>query len=678
MDVSRLLSQYATGQFNFEGAVLKQVNLVQVQLPFVILDEAILQKADLRRANLAGASLNRADLSLADLTNINLIGADLIRAKLARANLTRALLSGADLRGANLRKADLSHASLSSADLSGADFSGAILDHANFEGANLRGANFSNTDLDRVDVNPKDLEGAILSFTQNAQFFGFNHEDNQTNFLSASPFDESTGIVEVVTQGRSALETQDDLSSIRRSVARQPEEGEVHAFLEAGADEVPIAPVEKIPLGRPEQAPATAFVVYEDETGGQVNGHPSLARRYPDLPPNSDPEIRNTKVFQSIQSVLQRRVQFALQQTLLKAYNYRCAITGCNIRPLLEVTFISESADADFDDPLNGLILRVDIRNLFYLHLIAIEPENFRVLLDPSLKNSEYGPLENRSIFLPADKRNRPSRIFLAEHLSQCQWYSESLPSQVRGLEHLQNFCARMIFHSLKFVRQGVDKVAEKPVRFSTGMGVGILVLAGLFWLGSPQGIGRIWSGRPATDITVIQNTKADLIHLGYGPISYQNQGLILNNKSYLSWEMAEQLGLNLQQVPDIQKVRFQGQLYLKTDSLKKAGITFKWEREKRMIFLNSRFQLKVSKINLELNGRPYAQQGILVGQSGYLPVHLLKNLQIDQEKIPANSLIKFRNETFFKATVLKQFNVSLDWNLATRIMGLKTVANSK
>jgi uncharacterized protein YjbI with pentapeptide repeats len=100
-----------------QDPVLKEIDLRNVNLPFIEvkiakLDKVKLNGANLNGANLIGTSLFRANLNGANLNGANLIGTSLFKANLNGINLCRADLRGADLRGADLSRANLIEANL--------------------------------------------------------------------------------------------------------------------------------------------------------------------------------------------------------------------------------------------------------------------------------------------------------------------------------------------------------------------------------------------------------------------------------------------------------------------------------------------------------------------------------------------------------------------------------------
>ncbi|SMG44680.1 HNH endonuclease [Sphingobacterium psychroaquaticum] len=96
-----------------------------------------------------------------------------------------------------------------------------------------------------------------------------------------------------------------------------------------------------------------------------------------------------------------RQGQSIFRKELLEAYGARCAISGCNIQSLLEAAHILPYRGTHTNHIQNGIILRADLHTLFDLDLIKIDPSTYTVLLDHSIKNSEYSIYENKKILLP-------------------------------------------------------------------------------------------------------------------------------------------------------------------------------------------------------------------------------------------------------------------------------------
>jgi hypothetical protein len=710
MNASKLLIQYKEGQRNFHAAALKQANLAWAKLPLIHLDEADLQKADLKNANLAGANLNHADFSSANLADINLMGAELIRAKLAGANLVRSLMSGANLSGANLRKTDLTNASLVGANLSGADFSGAILNNTNLSGANLKGANLSNTDLDNVDLQGLNLEETILSAAQSARIWESNHFDFDSSCVQAEEHDnlgaancEQDNLEAQVTEVKLLKAPDIDpfaldpfLPQEEITIVLPPDNSPTSLNFEAVESpsvlmELPSnykAEVEHLEKMLDADSAITEFSGVL-ELGGLhgsdehlemvaiANTEAVTPEPAKELFHTATVDHRNSRVVQSIQAVLQRRVQQSFQQALMEAYNYQCAITGCRIAPLLEATFIKRQEASDADHPSNGLILRTDLRNLYRLHLIAIDPKTLTVLTAPSLAGSDYRQLQGKPVFLPAEKVKRPDPKLLAEHLQACKWYStpsvsfsEINSSAVVEKHPLPAFSQ----HSQRWI----NAVARNPKMVAIGA-ASLLVMGGTLWAGY-NATRMSQAAKPQNNTPSISNSTAfpslqgevHPINVAIAAVTYPAWGIIANQTAYVPREVVEQLGVEATAVPVAEQATYQGKVYFKAVSLKPLGVELEWKAENRTMFLHSSSELDVQPINLQINGAWHPQAGLIIHQNAYLPVNLANQLSIDSWRLSASDRMQYANETYLKAAKLKGSQVALNWDSKTRTMALQ------
>lgn len=109
-------------------------------------------------------------------------------------------------------------------------------------------------------------------------------------------------------------------------------------------------------------------------------------------------------------SIVRRRGQPRFRKQLLKAYQGRCAVTGCALEPILEAAHIHPYLGDETNVVSNGLLLRTDVHTLFDLGLMWIEPHNLRVRLSEQLRHSEYDSLEGQTLWLPTNELDHPSR----------------------------------------------------------------------------------------------------------------------------------------------------------------------------------------------------------------------------------------------------------------------------
>jgi hypothetical protein len=139
--------------------------------------------------------------------------------------------------------------------------------------------------------------------------------------------------------------------------------------------------------------------------------------------PSESSEDRNDLV--SLQDERKRRVreqavregQDAFRTIVLNAYKSRCAITQVDVPAALEAAHIMPYRGPQSNVVTNGLSLRRDIHALFDRGLLAIDEDDFEVLLNPVLTASEsYAELQGTRIKLPMVVNMHPDRAALRAH----------------------------------------------------------------------------------------------------------------------------------------------------------------------------------------------------------------------------------------------------------------------
>ncbi|HYW22289.1 MAG TPA: N-acetylmuramoyl-L-alanine amidase [Nodularia sp. (in: cyanobacteria)] len=77
--------------------------------------------------------------------------------------------------------------------------------------------------------------------------------------------------------------------------------------------------------------------------------------------------------------------------------------------------------------------------------------------------------------------------------------------------------------------------------------------------------------------------------------------------------------------------------------------------------------------ININVNGQKYAEQGILVNGNSYIPIDLVDQLRIDLSKSPNVNRISYQKIVYIKAVDLRDFNVTIAWDAASRTINLRS-----
>jgi len=122
--------------------------------------------------------------------------------------------------------------------------------------------------------------------------------------------------------------------------------------------------------------------------------------------PDDDPEELQTFAARV------RRGQSKFRQDLLRRYDGRCAVTGTECEVVLEATHIWAHSESGINRPENGLLLRADIHTRFDADLLRIDPDTLRIVIDPSLMETEYWALDGQLLRQRHDG-GRPSRGYL-------------------------------------------------------------------------------------------------------------------------------------------------------------------------------------------------------------------------------------------------------------------------
>jgi putative restriction endonuclease len=131
-------------------------------------------------------------------------------------------------------------------------------------------------------------------------------------------------------------------------------------------------------------------------------------------PANIDDARRKT-----LTSIIRRSGQKKFRESLLRAYDGRCAISGCDVFEALEAAHIYPYNGYYTNFVTNGLLLRADLHTLFDLGLVSIEPDGMTVVLVQSLQKSDYGIYFKQPISLPTSIEEQPSKEALKWHFKQ-------------------------------------------------------------------------------------------------------------------------------------------------------------------------------------------------------------------------------------------------------------------
>lgn len=147
---------------------------------------------------------------------------------------------------------------------------------------------------------------------------------------------------------------------------------------------------------------------------------PALAAVAAGTPFVTCPDFATEEDERVMRAIRTRRGQPRFRQSLLSAYEGRCALTGCDAPAALEAAHIVRHADGGDYRPSNGILLRADLHTLFDLGLLGIDPETGRALLHAELGGSAYErELAGSVLRTPTHESPRPDARALRQHNSR-------------------------------------------------------------------------------------------------------------------------------------------------------------------------------------------------------------------------------------------------------------------
>jgi len=79
-------------------------------------------------------------------------------------------------------------------------------------------------------------------------------------------------------------------------------------------------------------------------------------------------------------------------------------------------------------------------------------------------------------------------------------------------------------------------------------------------------------------------------------------------------------------------------------------------------------------EININLNAQSYAEKGILVSGNVFVPVDLVDRLGLDLNQVANSCRLRYQSIVYVQAITLRELNISVIWESATRTLYLKTI----
>jgi uncharacterized protein YjbI with pentapeptide repeats len=405
---SRTCKRSVNSNPNFSYEILTEINL----------SYSTLTGANFTRANLTGANFTRANLTRANFTEANLSGADLTDACLDYALLKNAIFDeqtkihekyylmweiinntviGRNLFGVNLTNSRLDGANLAGFNLNNANFCSLFPFRSNLNGVILTRANLENANLENTDLRGANLSGANLN--------GTNLRNVLLDHANLSGADLTNACLDGACLKYVIL---DDLRGAKLIGANL-----------IGAD------LTKADL---------RGAIYNNETKFPEGFNPKTSKMIHE----ADIKIKKYHNSEWIELLTKEKVKIAkspppregqqeFKEELIKKYGYKCLISGCEIKEIIEAAHIIPYSKIESHDVANGLLLRVDLHRLFDAHLIAIHPITREVLISEQIAKDYQDirgiKIESRLTGEDATKQQDALRY----HSEQCNWIDKRL-----------------------------------------------------------------------------------------------------------------------------------------------------------------------------------------------------------------------------------------------------------
>jgi hypothetical protein len=122
-----------------------------------------------------------------------------------------------------------------------------------------------------------------------------------------------------------------------------------------------------------------------------------------------DPDDHDARVRDFRETVI-RIGTYPFRSALMKAYRGRCAITESEVAQVLQAAHVIRYLGPHTNRVDNGLLLRVDLHQLFDKDFIGIDPSTRKVHISKKLVGTEYEKFSDRQLAEPSTNRQRPNR----------------------------------------------------------------------------------------------------------------------------------------------------------------------------------------------------------------------------------------------------------------------------
>jgi hypothetical protein len=125
--------------------------------------------------------------------------------------------------------------------------------------------------------------------------------------------------------------------------------------------------------------------------------------------PGSDYDARQ----RALREIVARQGRAEFRQALIDAYQGRCAISGCDVRAVLEAAHLRPYRGPESNKVTNGLLLRADLHTLLDYRLLAVDPVTRSVHLSVQLAGTQYETFSGVPLAEPKADSQRPDQRVL-------------------------------------------------------------------------------------------------------------------------------------------------------------------------------------------------------------------------------------------------------------------------
>lgn len=131
-------------------------------------------------------------------------------------------------------------------------------------------------------------------------------------------------------------------------------------------------------------------------------------------------DVKDQREWRQTEAVA-RYDQVGFRKRVLEAYDFRCAITGCNVEAALQACHIYPYKGGNTDCVQNGILLRADLHILFDRFYFCINSSDYSIVVSKAILNRIHGIPSGCRLQVPVKTWHGPSKVALDWHKSQME-----------------------------------------------------------------------------------------------------------------------------------------------------------------------------------------------------------------------------------------------------------------